>query len=154
MRRYRREILVLDRGRIRDVHRVVRIENDACGEWSSSPPPRSKTLGRRSLGESSITIQTRRMVTGALCRLYFLKYRPCWREMHAHGCISSRAFIRYPRSNCIICIYFPILLSGCVDAREGGIKCFSRKTAVHMFNFNTQYVCVVRNIINFSLDRC
>lgn len=53
------------------------------GEWASSAPPCTKTLGRLSLEKSSITIQTRRMVTGALCRFYFLKYRPCWHGIHA-----------------------------------------------------------------------
>lgn len=47
------------------------------GEWASSAPPRSKTLGYRSLEQSSITIQTPRMATDALHRFYFLKYRPC-----------------------------------------------------------------------------
>jgi len=50
------------------------------GEWASSAPPRaSKTLGYRSLKQSSITIQTPRMATSALYRFYFLKYRPYWR---------------------------------------------------------------------------
>lgn len=49
------------------------------GEWARSAPPRSKTLGYRSLEQSSITIQTPRIAADVLYRFYFLKYRPCWR---------------------------------------------------------------------------
>lgn len=66
------------------------------GEWARSAPPRSKTLGYRSLEQSSITIQTPRMATDALYRFYFPKYRPCWRRpVHAPAWGSTDVAARF-----------------------------------------------------------
>lgn len=82
-----------DEGRIRDVHRATRIENDAAMPVSE-PARCACTLENTwpSLVWSShqSRSRTRRMATDALHRSHFLKYRPCWRGSRTPATSRSR----------------------------------------------------------------